>query len=64
MDVLDGDDLGPRFLPCEPVPNMRDCRPINYKASLPELSPPVSTAGEIFYFFILDLGGKNLTPVK
>ncbi|XP_040218008.1 protocadherin-15 isoform X6 [Rana temporaria] len=40
VDVLDGDDLGPRFLPCEPVPNTRDCRPINYKASLPELSPP------------------------
>ncbi|XP_068113953.1 protocadherin-15 [Hyperolius riggenbachi] len=40
VDVLDGDDLGPRFLPCEPVQNTRDCRPLTYKASLPELSSP------------------------
>ncbi|KAM9325027.1 protocadherin-15 [Gastrophryne carolinensis] len=40
VDVLDGDDLGPRFLPCEIVPNTRDCRPITYRASLPELSSP------------------------
>ncbi|KAM5140959.1 protocadherin-15 [Mantella aurantiaca] len=40
VDVLDGDDLGPRFLPCEPVPNTRDCRPLIYRASLPELNPP------------------------
>ncbi|KAG9484975.1 hypothetical protein GDO78_008203 [Eleutherodactylus coqui] len=41
VDVLDGDDLGPRFLPCTPVANTRDCRPLTYRASLPELSPPM-----------------------
>ncbi|XP_063817808.1 protocadherin-15 isoform X1 [Pseudophryne corroboree] len=40
VDVLDGDDLGPRFLPCKPVTNTRDCQPLTYRASLPELSPP------------------------
>ncbi|XP_056385985.1 protocadherin-15 [Hyla sarda] len=40
VDVLDGDDLGPRFLPCNPVPNTPDCKPLTYRASLPELSPP------------------------
>ncbi|KAM3913383.1 protocadherin-15 [Leptodactylus fuscus] len=40
VDVLDGDDLGPRFLPCIPVVNTRDCKPLTYKASIPELHPP------------------------
>ncbi|XP_069609642.1 protocadherin-15 [Ranitomeya imitator] len=40
VDVLDGDDLGPRFLPCNPVANTQDCRPLTYKAIIPELSPP------------------------
>ncbi|XP_043568302.1 protocadherin-15b isoform X1 [Chiloscyllium plagiosum] len=40
VDVLDGDDLGPKFLPCELVNNTRDCRPLTYKASLPELTEP------------------------
>ncbi|XP_048465119.1 protocadherin-15b [Rhincodon typus] len=40
VDVLDGDDLGPKFLPCELVNNTRDCRPLTYKASLPELTDP------------------------
>ncbi|XP_053548881.1 protocadherin-15 [Bombina bombina] len=42
VDVLDGDDLGPMFLPCNIVDNTRDCRPLVYRASLPELISPVS----------------------
>ncbi|OXB75340.1 UNVERIFIED_CONTAM: hypothetical protein H355_008646 [Colinus virginianus] len=42
VDVLDGDDLGPMFLPCVLVNNTRDCRPLTYQASLPELTDPVS----------------------
>ncbi|XP_028585479.1 protocadherin-15 isoform X1 [Podarcis muralis] len=40
VDVLDGDDLGPMFLPCVLVVNTRDCRPLTYQASLPELTDP------------------------
>ncbi|XP_061491337.1 protocadherin-15 isoform X4 [Rhineura floridana] len=40
VDVLDGDDLGPMFLPCVLVFNTRDCRPLTYQASLPELTDP------------------------
>ncbi|XP_048362992.1 protocadherin-15 isoform X3 [Sphaerodactylus townsendi] len=40
VDVLDGDDLGPMFLPCILVYNTRDCRPLKYQASLPELTAP------------------------
>ncbi|XP_032890362.1 protocadherin-15, partial [Amblyraja radiata] len=40
VDILDGDDLGPKFLPCELVNNTRDCHPLTYKASLPELTDP------------------------
>ncbi|XP_062071075.1 protocadherin-15 isoform X1 [Lepus europaeus] len=40
VDVLDGDDLGPMFLPCVLVPNTRDCRPLTYQASIPELRTP------------------------
>ncbi|NXH41573.1 PCD15 protein, partial [Dicaeum eximium] len=40
VDVLDGDDLGPMFLPCVLVSNTRDCRPLTYQASLPELTDP------------------------
>lgn len=42
MDILDGDDLGPMFLPCVLVPNTRDCRPLTYQAAIPELRTPVS----------------------
>ena len=42
VDVLDGDDLGPMFLPCVLVPNTRDCRPLTYQAAIPELRSPVS----------------------
>ncbi|XP_035257062.1 protocadherin-15-like isoform X2 [Anguilla anguilla] len=38
VDVLDGDDLGPMFLPCTLVNNTRDCRPITYRAAIPELT--------------------------
>lgn len=51
VDVLDGDDLGPMFLPCVLVPNTRDCRPITYKAAIPELHTPVN----IFSSFPLHL---------
>ncbi|KAF0884332.1 PCD15 protein, partial [Crocuta crocuta] len=40
VDVLDGDDLGPMFLPCILVPNTRDCRPLTYQAAIPELRTP------------------------
>ncbi|XP_012872525.1 PREDICTED: protocadherin-15 isoform X2 [Dipodomys ordii] len=40
VDVLDGDDLGPMFLPCVLVPNTRDCRPVTYQAVIPELRTP------------------------
>uniref|UniRef100_H3ANB1 Cadherin domain-containing protein n=1 Tax=Latimeria chalumnae TaxID=7897 RepID=H3ANB1_LATCH len=43
VDVLDGDDLGPVFLPCVIVNNTRDCHPLTYTASIPELTDPVST---------------------
>uniref|UniRef100_A0A8C2TL99 Protocadherin-15 n=1 Tax=Coturnix japonica TaxID=93934 RepID=A0A8C2TL99_COTJA len=47
VDVLDGDDLGPMFLPCVLVNNTRDCRPLTYQASLPELTDPVSPLNPI-----------------
>uniref|UniRef100_A0A8B9S7E8 Protocadherin-15 n=1 Tax=Apteryx owenii TaxID=8824 RepID=A0A8B9S7E8_APTOW len=47
VDVLDGDDLGPMFLPCVLVNNTRDCRPLTYQASLPELTDPVSHVNPI-----------------
>lgn len=42
VDVLDGDDLGPIFLPCSLVDNTRDCKPLTYRASILELTDPVS----------------------
>ncbi|KAM7370799.1 hypothetical protein PAMP_010319 [Pampus punctatissimus] len=40
VDVLDGDDLGPMFLPCMLVGNTRDCSPITYRANVLELTEP------------------------
>ncbi|XP_041123541.1 protocadherin-15-like isoform X1 [Polyodon spathula] len=40
VDVLDGDDLGPMFLPCRLVNNTRDCHPLVYRASILELTDP------------------------
>uniref|UniRef100_A0A452U2F8 Protocadherin related 15 n=1 Tax=Ursus maritimus TaxID=29073 RepID=A0A452U2F8_URSMA len=40
VDILDGDDLGPMFLPCVLVPNTRDCHPLTYQAAIPELRTP------------------------
>ncbi|KAG8435552.1 hypothetical protein GDO86_013476 [Hymenochirus boettgeri] len=40
VDILDGDDLGPMFLPCTLVNNTRDCRPLTYQAVIPELKTP------------------------
>ncbi|XP_046690042.1 protocadherin-15a isoform X6 [Silurus meridionalis] len=40
LDVLDGDDLGPMFLPCVLVNNTRDCSPVTYHAVIPELIDP------------------------
>ncbi|XP_041117437.1 protocadherin-15-like isoform X2 [Polyodon spathula] len=40
VDVLDGDDLGPMFLPCRLVNNTRDCLPLVYRASILELTDP------------------------
>ncbi|XP_035527225.1 protocadherin-15-like [Morone saxatilis] len=44
VDVLDGDDLGPMFLPCTLVGNTRDCSPITYRANVLELTEPVSVS--------------------
>ncbi|KAK3573779.1 hypothetical protein QTP86_032950 [Hemibagrus guttatus] len=40
LDVLDGDDLGPMFLPCVLVNNTRDCSPVTYHAVITELIDP------------------------
>ncbi|XP_051968339.1 protocadherin-15b [Xyrauchen texanus] len=40
VDVLDGDDLGPVFLPCSLVDNTHDCKPLTYRASILELTDP------------------------
>lgn len=40
VDVLDGDDLGPMFLPCYRVNNTRDCTPMTYRVAIPELTDP------------------------
>ncbi|KAG7511495.1 protocadherin-15 isoform X5 [Solea senegalensis] len=40
VDVLDGDDLGPMFLPCVLVNNTRDCNPITYHVAIPEFTQP------------------------
>ncbi|XP_047673867.1 protocadherin-15b isoform X3 [Tachysurus fulvidraco] len=40
VDVLDGDDLGPMFLPCSLVENTRDCKPLTYRATVLELVDP------------------------
>uniref|UniRef100_A0A3P8ZQH4 Cadherin domain-containing protein n=1 Tax=Esox lucius TaxID=8010 RepID=A0A3P8ZQH4_ESOLU len=46
IDVLDGDDLGPMFLPCFLVNNTKDCNPLTYRVTIPELIPPVQTCVE------------------
>ncbi|XP_064780345.1 protocadherin-15-like [Oncorhynchus masou masou] len=40
VDVLDGDDLGPMFLPCFLVDNTRDCSPLTYRVHILELTDP------------------------
>ncbi|KAJ3608412.1 hypothetical protein NHX12_025459, partial [Muraenolepis orangiensis] len=40
VDVLDGDDLGPMFLPCSLVGQTRDCSPLTYRANILELTLP------------------------
>uniref|UniRef100_A0A8C7YNJ7 Protocadherin-related 15a n=1 Tax=Oryzias sinensis TaxID=183150 RepID=A0A8C7YNJ7_9TELE len=40
VDVLDGDNLGPMFLPCILVNNTRDCTPVTYRTAIPELTEP------------------------
>ncbi|KAG5262830.1 hypothetical protein AALO_G00279370 [Alosa alosa] len=40
VDVLDGDDLGPMFLPCSLVDNTHDCKPLTYHAGVLELADP------------------------
>ncbi|KAJ8014000.1 hypothetical protein DPEC_G00035680 [Dallia pectoralis] len=40
IDVLDGDDLGPMFLPCVLVNNTNDCNPLTYRVTIPELIQP------------------------
>lgn len=44
VDVLDGDDLGPMFLPCVLVNNTHDCTPLTYRAAIPELTQPVRSS--------------------
>lgn len=40
VDVLDGDDLGPMFLPCNRVNNTHDCTPLTYRVAIPEVTDP------------------------
>uniref|UniRef100_A0A673ZWA1 Protocadherin-related 15a n=1 Tax=Salmo trutta TaxID=8032 RepID=A0A673ZWA1_SALTR len=40
IDVLDGDDLGPMFLPCVLVNNTHDCNPVTYRVTIPEFTKP------------------------
>uniref|UniRef100_A0A8C4YVW9 Protocadherin-related 15a n=1 Tax=Gadus morhua TaxID=8049 RepID=A0A8C4YVW9_GADMO len=40
VDVLDGDDLGPMFLPCVLVNNTQDCNPLTYRVAIPEFTDP------------------------
>ncbi|XP_034041388.1 protocadherin-15a isoform X2 [Thalassophryne amazonica] len=40
VDVLDGDDLGPMFLPCILVNNTRDCNPLTYRVAIAEFTEP------------------------
>ncbi|XP_024282946.1 protocadherin-15 isoform X2 [Oncorhynchus tshawytscha] len=40
IDVLDGDDLGPMFLPCVLVNNTQDCNPLTYRITIPEFTQP------------------------
>uniref|UniRef100_A0AAV2JJ64 Cadherin domain-containing protein n=1 Tax=Knipowitschia caucasica TaxID=637954 RepID=A0AAV2JJ64_KNICA len=40
VDVLDGDDLGPMFLPCNRVNNTQDCTPLTYHVAIPEFTDP------------------------
>uniref|UniRef100_A0A4W4DZA9 Protocadherin-15 n=1 Tax=Electrophorus electricus TaxID=8005 RepID=A0A4W4DZA9_ELEEL len=47
VDVLDGDDLGPMFLPCSLVDNTRDCKPLTYRAIVSELADPVSLVNPV-----------------
>ncbi|TKS89597.1 Protocadherin-15 Precursor [Collichthys lucidus] len=44
VDVLDGDDLGPMFLPCTLVGKTRDCSPITYRANVLELTDPIKVS--------------------
>ncbi|MEQ2192065.1 Protocadherin-15 [Xenoophorus captivus] len=56
VDVLDGDDLGPMFLPCILVNNSRDCQPLTYRAAIPEFTEPVrsrETTVNTFLFTIV-----------
>ncbi|KAM6956436.1 protocadherin-15-like [Aplochiton taeniatus] len=41
VDVLDGDDLGPMFLPCLLVNNTHDCHPVSYRVLIPEFAEPM-----------------------
>ncbi|OXB53801.1 hypothetical protein ASZ78_005844 [Callipepla squamata] len=54
VDVLDGDDLGPMFLPCVLVNNTRDCRPLTYQASLPELTDPMVQIVSKLHIFLAE----------
>ncbi|XP_066180636.1 protocadherin-15-like [Sylvia atricapilla] len=69
VDVLDGDDLGPMFLPCVLVNNTRDCRPLTYQASLPELTDPqeetkVKCRSSITTVYIEVLPPNNQSPPR
>lgn len=55
VDVLDGDDLGPMFLPCTLVGNTRDCSPITYRANVLELTEPVSVCLLLLFFLTVGL---------
>jgi len=46
VTITDGDDLGPAFLPCQPITGQPDCAPVTYQTVIPRHAQPVS---ENFY---------------
>lgn len=69
VDVLDGDDLGPMFLPCVLVNNTRDCNPLTYRVAIPEFTEPVRTEQTrlclntlLFHKVILNINPPTHTP--
>uniref|UniRef100_A0A8C4NA23 Cadherin domain-containing protein n=1 Tax=Eptatretus burgeri TaxID=7764 RepID=A0A8C4NA23_EPTBU len=40
VTITDGDDLGPAFLPCQPITGQPDCAPVTYQTVIPRHAQP------------------------